>query len=163
MPTESTCTCNENIFEIKIDGVPEADEVVALVNECYAKYAFKHALWDFRGSSLSGFGAAAFKEIAAAGAMFAEKRGAGWERVSLGGVRDSDASDVSPGDAGLVDLELALEKLEAQSERQARVVELRYFGGLSVPDAARGGAHSRPRGTRRITRRACARARSDPT
>jgi len=34
---------------------------------------------------------------------------------------------------------------------------------IAVPDAARGGAHSRPRGTRRITRRACARARWDPT
>ncbi len=90
MPTESTCTCNENIFEIKIDGVPEADEVVALVNECYAKYAFKHALWDFRGSSLSGFGAAAFKKIAAAGAMFAEKRGPGAKTAMI----VSDESEV---------------------------------------------------------------------
>jgi len=56
----------------------------------------------------------------------AEKRGAGWERVSLGGVRDSDASDVSPGDAGLVDLELALEKLEAQSERLERTTDAAF-------------------------------------
>ena len=111
MPTESTCTCNENIFEIKIDGVPEADEVVALVNGCYAKYAFKHALWDFRGSSLSGFGAAAFKEIAAAGAMFAEKRGAGAKTAMI--VSDSS--------------ELILSKAYAVSASETLPVRVRGF------------------------------------
>ena len=111
MPTESTCTCNENIFEIKIDGVPEADEVVALVNECYAKYAFKHALWDFRGSSLSGFGAAAFQEIAAAGAMFAEKRGAGAKTAMI--VSDSS--------------ELILSKAYAVSASETLPVRVRGF------------------------------------
>lgn len=111
MPTESTCTCGENIFEIKIDGVPEADEVVALVNECYAKYAFKHAIWDFRGSSLSGFGAAAFKEIAAAGAMFAEKRGPGAKTAMI--VSDSS--------------ELILSKAYAVSASETLPVRVRGF------------------------------------
>lgn len=111
MPTESTCTCNENIFEIKIDGVPEADEVVALVNECYAKYAFKHALWDFRGSSLSGFGAAAISLKAAAGAMFAEKRGAGAKTAMI--VSDSS--------------ELILSKAYAVSASETLPVRVRGF------------------------------------
>jgi RNA polymerase sigma factor (TIGR02999 family) len=36
----------------------------------------------------------------------------------------------------LVDLDTALTKLTAQAERAARVVELRYFGGLSIEETA---------------------------
>ena len=39
--------------------------------------------------------------------------------------------------AELVDLDEALSDLERLSPRQARVVELRYFAGLSVPEVAR--------------------------
>ncbi len=39
--------------------------------------------------------------------------------------------------ADLLDLEWALSELEQLSPRQARVVELRYFTGLSVPEVAR--------------------------
>ncbi|MGJ3261404.1 MAG: hypothetical protein ACFE0S_17520 [Rhodospirillales bacterium] len=90
MPIESTCTCHDDIFEIKIDGAPEAEEVVAIVTECYAKFSFKHAIWDFRRSSLSGFGARAFKEVAAAGARFADKRGPGAKTAMI----VSDSSEV---------------------------------------------------------------------
>jgi RNA polymerase sigma factor (TIGR02999 family) len=38
--------------------------------------------------------------------------------------------------AELLDLDEALSELERLSPRQARVVELRYFAGLSVPEAA---------------------------
>ena len=36
--------------------------------------------------------------------------------------------------ADLLDLDLALTELEQLSPRQARVVELRYFAGLTVPE-----------------------------
>ena len=39
--------------------------------------------------------------------------------------------------ADLLDLDVALTELEQLSPRQARVVELRYFAGLSVPEVAR--------------------------
>jgi RNA polymerase sigma-70 factor (ECF subfamily) len=39
--------------------------------------------------------------------------------------------------ADLLDLDQALSELEQFSPRQARVVELRYFAGLSVPEIAR--------------------------
>lgn len=83
MPIATTCACHDGIFEIKIDGVPEAQEVVALVHECYGKFSFMHAIWDFRCSSLSGFGAASFKRIAAAAARFAAKRGPGAKTAML--------------------------------------------------------------------------------
>ncbi len=39
--------------------------------------------------------------------------------------------------ADLLELDDALSELEERSERQARIVELRYFTGLSVPEVAR--------------------------
>lgn len=61
----------------------------------------------------------------------AAKRGA-FLTVSLAGV--DAAADVPPPD--VMALHLALEKLHALDPRQARLVELRYFGGLTVDEAA---------------------------
>ena len=61
------------------------------------------------------------------------KRGGDWKRV------DSDvdlAEDGSTEDIDLVALDRALEKLKENSERQAQIVELRYFGGLPVEEVA---------------------------
>lgn len=62
----------------------------------------------------------------------ADKRGGGWERVTLSGV--VDASDRDRVD--VLALDRALSELQALSPRQASIVELRYFGGLSVPETA---------------------------
>jgi RNA polymerase sigma factor (TIGR02999 family) len=66
-------------------------------------------------------------------ARHAAKRGGGARRITL---KDADAL----GTDGLIDmlvLDQALEKLSRESPRQSRVVELRYFGGLSVEETAR--------------------------
>lgn len=62
----------------------------------------------------------------------AAKRGGDWTPVSLNG------SAIAETDTGvdLLELEDALNKLADLDERQARVVELRFFGGLGVEDAA---------------------------
>jgi RNA polymerase sigma factor (TIGR02999 family) len=60
------------------------------------------------------------------------KRGGGARKVSLEeaiGVTDERA-------AGLVMLDEALSRLGELDERKSRVVELRYFGGLSVEETA---------------------------
>ena len=61
------------------------------------------------------------------------KRGGGWRKVTL-----SEQSGPSPGrlDVDILALHEALERLEQFGERLARVVELRYFGGLTVGEAA---------------------------
>lgn len=64
----------------------------------------------------------------------ARKRGGEYHRVSLEGV-------LSPGDGlqaevDAVALAESLEKLSEHSERQARVVELRFFAGLNVEETA---------------------------
>ena len=62
----------------------------------------------------------------------AAKRGGGQRRVSLTGIQTAGP------DAGveIVALDEALQKLAALDERQARIVELRFFGGLSVDEVA---------------------------
>jgi RNA polymerase sigma factor (TIGR02999 family) len=59
------------------------------------------------------------------------KRGGHARPVSL-----DDAPEVSHSLTDLLDLDLALNRLSALDARTAQVVELRYFGGLSVEEAA---------------------------
>jgi RNA polymerase sigma factor (TIGR02999 family) len=63
----------------------------------------------------------------------AAKRGGGAQGVSL---RDADAA-VEVRIDELVALDAALNRLEAANGRLARVVELRFFGGLGMPEVAR--------------------------
>ena len=62
----------------------------------------------------------------------AAKRGGGQLDVDV----DKAAIAVDEFADGLVDLDAALEELARLSPRQARVVECRYFGGLSVEETA---------------------------
>jgi RNA polymerase sigma factor (TIGR02999 family) len=63
----------------------------------------------------------------------AARRGEGAQHVHLGGGPDPG---VKPQFADFVDLDIALEALAKLDERQARVVELRYFGGLENSEVA---------------------------
>lgn len=63
----------------------------------------------------------------------AAKRGGGKERVKFNGIRIPELGD-PPID--VIDLDAALRELSRLSPRQARVVELRYFGGLTVVEVA---------------------------
>ena len=64
-------------------------------------------------------------------ARAADKRGPGLT-ISLVDVEQAADSRA----AGILELETALVRLEALDPRQARVVELRYFGGLTIPETA---------------------------
>lgn len=70
------CACKDNVFEAVIQGVPEGRDFLDIIENCYPKFDFKHALWDFRQSSVSGLSYEDFQHIAEATAPFAEKRGA---------------------------------------------------------------------------------------
>jgi RNA polymerase sigma-70 factor (ECF subfamily) len=63
----------------------------------------------------------------------ADKRGGGeWQRISL-----SDANPAGPGeDADIAALDEALTRLAEADPRKHRVVELRFFGGLTVEEVA---------------------------
>ena len=60
----------------------------------------------------------------------AEKRGGGCAQVTI-----ADVAMESPA-VDLVELDEALDQLEALSPRQSRIVELRFFAGLTVPEVA---------------------------
>ena len=68
-----------------------------------------------------------------------EKRGGGYEKVSL---LDSDTGVVDLDDR-LLALDEALTKLESFDARAARIVELRFFGGLSEVGSRRSSGHFR--------------------
>jgi RNA polymerase sigma-70 factor (ECF subfamily) len=61
-----------------------------------------------------------------------EKRGGGQIRLSL----DENDGPVVDRDEVLLEIDEALARLEQLDERAAKVVELRYFGGLSEKEAA---------------------------
>jgi len=62
----------------------------------------------------------------------AHKRAGGWQRVTLA---DEVAGD-GPRDAELLALDAALEELATLDPRRAQMVELRYFGGLTLAETA---------------------------
>ena len=115
------------------DGSPTL-ATTALVNEAYLKLAEQsRARWHDRAHFL-GVAAFAMRHILVdrARARGATKRGGGDRPVSLDA--DLPAADA---EADLVlDIDRALRGLEGYNPRLSRVVELRFFGGLSEDDAA---------------------------
>jgi RNA polymerase sigma factor (TIGR02999 family) len=70
--------------------------------------------------------------VEAARARRAQKRGGGWQRVTLAGVAAHPEVDRDE----LLDLDAALQELAGEDPRKARLVELRYFAGLSLDECA---------------------------
>jgi len=62
----------------------------------------------------------------------AEKRGGGARRIDL----DEAISFSEEPDVDLIALDEALQLLARQDETQSRIVELRYFGGLTIEETA---------------------------
>ena len=63
----------------------------------------------------------------------AERRGRDWERVTLTGL---DIASDEPSQIDVLALHESLERLAVFDPQQARIVELRYFGGLTIDEAA---------------------------
>lgn len=104
----------------------------ALAHEAYLRLAgSRDAHWQGRSHFL-GVAARAMREILVdhARRRNAQKRGGGQAPVPL------DASMIVAGSLPVAfdDLDEALVALERVSQRQARVVELRYFGGLTLEE-----------------------------
>jgi len=106
----------------------------ALVNEAWLRLIdWRNVEWQNRAHFFS-LAAQIMRRILVdfARAQQGEKRGGEELRVSL-----AEAADVAQEkSAGLVALDDALQALEQLDLRQARVVELRYFAGLSLAETA---------------------------
>ena len=106
----------------------------ALVNEAFLRLADARGLrWQDRAHFL-GISARLMRRVLVdhARAHGYQKRGGGAQRVTL-----HEALLASPGQSlDILALDRALEALAAVDERKSRVVELRFFGGLSVEETA---------------------------
>jgi RNA polymerase sigma factor (TIGR02999 family) len=63
----------------------------------------------------------------------AEKRGGDWERVTM---TEHDVAAEDPREIDVLALHESLERLATFDPQQARIVELRYFGGLTIDETA---------------------------
>ena len=109
-------------------------ETTALVNEAYLELIDSvHADWHSRAHFFAVC-AQVMRRILVdwARTRHAAKRGGGLPEME---VQDSLLGAQEP-DAGLVALDDALESLAQLDPRKARVVELRFFGGLTTEEAA---------------------------
>jgi RNA polymerase sigma factor (TIGR02999 family) len=106
----------------------------ALVNEAYLRLIDQRSVqWQNR-AHFFGVAAQMMRRILVdhARGHHREKRGGGAVKVTL----DEVVSLTDQGAAELVVLDEALTALGEMDERKSRVVELRYFGGLSVEETA---------------------------
>ncbi len=107
----------------------------ALVHEAYLRLVDQSSLeWNDRSYFLKIAAREMRRVLVDHGrARNAAKRGGRRERILL----EQLALPSEDQNLELMDLEAALEKLAAHDERLARVVELRFFAGLTVPEVAK--------------------------
>ena len=108
-------------------------QTTALVNEAYLRLVdYKRMHWQNRAHFMAAAAQAMRRILVDHARRHNLKRGAGAEHVSLdaGAVMCPDRSD------DFVSLDEALTGLAERAPRKAKVVELRFFGGLSVEETA---------------------------
>jgi RNA polymerase sigma factor (TIGR02999 family) len=108
----------------------------ALVHEAYMRLARRSpdaAPWESRAHFFA-VAAKAMRQVLANHARDrnAQKRGGGWSRVTLSeATQESETAEVD-----LIALHDALTELAELDPRKAELVELRFFGGLTMPEIA---------------------------
>lgn len=104
----------------------------ALVHEAYLKLAGSGE-WKSR-THFQAVAASAMRQILVdhARARASRKRGGGWVRVTL----SPEIAVAARSDVDMFALDEAMRALGALDERKARVVELRFFGGMTCAEAA---------------------------
>lgn len=105
-----------------------------LVHEVYLKLFDQSSIARHDRITFLGIAASAMRQILVdcARTRNRAKRGGGWQRVTL--MHAEAGSEVAPVD--VLAINEALERLAALDERRAQVVELRFFGGMTVAETA---------------------------
>jgi RNA polymerase sigma-70 factor (ECF subfamily) len=117
------------------EGAGHPLQTTALVHEAYVRLIDQRRVeWRGRAHFLA-IAAGVMRRILVdlARRRRADKRGGDWQRITLTG------HDIAAPDRQEVDvlaLHDALERLAALDARQAQIVELRYFGGLTIEETA---------------------------
>ena len=110
-------------------------QATALVHEAWLRLDGQHgAHWESRTQFLA-VAAHMMRRVLVdhARARRARKRGGGGTQVTLG---DAMSATASSDNVDVIALDDALARLAILDPRKARLVELRYFAGLSIPEAA---------------------------
>ncbi len=109
-------------------------QTTALVNEAYMRLADqKHTRWQNRAHFFA-IAAKLMRRILVdhARSLHASKRAGGFDRVPL---EDVFVPSAEP-NVNLINLDEALKRLHEFDARKCQIVELRYFGGLTVAETA---------------------------
>jgi RNA polymerase sigma factor (TIGR02999 family) len=117
------------------EGKNQTLQATALVNEAYLKLAATYKLkWEDRKHFLT-IAARSMRQVLVdyARARNADKRGPEAERIQLA---TQQLFAIEGGDRHLLELDHALDTLEKIEPRQAMVVNMRYFAGLSIEETA---------------------------
>ena len=119
--------CAERLFRNEKAG--HTLQPTALVHEAYAKLINVEISWQDR-AHFYALAARMMRRLLInhAKARLAEKRGGDNIQVTL----DDAVTPINTTDAMLLDLTDALTELEAHDARKAQLIELQYFGGLTV-------------------------------
>ena len=109
-------------------------QTTELVNEAYLRLVGDAAVTRRGRAYFYGAAARAMRQVLvdAARRRNSAKRGSGVVALSL----DEHTGDVDAYAHELLDLDEAMQELERRNARSARVVECRFFGGMSVEDTA---------------------------
>lgn len=119
----------------------ETLDTIALVNEAYLKLVRQEdQSWENR-SHFFAVAAKAMRHILInyARSKSVRKRGGDAPKLSLEVLRETYGRDIAMSEERaevLVSLDEALEWFEQEHPRASRVVECRFFGGMSIPDTA---------------------------
>jgi len=118
----------------------ETMNTTALIHEAYLKLAAPEELdWESRAHLMS-VAAKAMRQILIdyARGKRAKKRGGDWVRVTLNELKLEDPSPELPARRAeaLIRLDESLTRLARRDERQSRVVECRFFGGMTIRHTA---------------------------
>ena len=115
-------------------------QATALVNEAFVRMAAERTRQFQNRTHFLAIAALSMRQILVqrARARNAAKRGASPRRVTLddANIGAGMIAAAAPGDVDLLALDAALTELAALDPEQARIVELRYFGGLTVAETA---------------------------
>jgi RNA polymerase sigma factor (TIGR02999 family) len=108
-------------------------QATALVNEAYLRLVdYKHMRWENRAHFFAVSAQLMRRILVDHARRHNQKRGAGAEHVVL-----EETAVIGPGRSeSLVALDDAMELLAKLDPRKAQVVELRFFGGLSIEETA---------------------------
>lgn len=124
------------LAQSKLQNLPPGQTLqsTALVNEAWLRLSGGDESWESR-AHFFGAAARAMRNILVDRARRRDslRHGAGARRVPLTGLDVAELGD----ERGLVELDQLLARLETIDERAAKVVNLRYFAGLTISEAGR--------------------------